>query len=110
MILTRDFFAQPAREVARQILGARLVRITAPSDKPWARVEVRASTDDRDPALLVDVQTTTACVTDVEMTEPVHDALARRPLLVGQVDLGERHWQVAGACPRLHAPSHGFLR
>jgi DNA-3-methyladenine glycosylase len=26
MILSRDFFAQPAREVARQILGARLVR------------------------------------------------------------------------------------
>src|SRR5207249_4061475 len=31
--------------------GARLVQITAPEDKPWARVEVRASTDDRDPAL-----------------------------------------------------------
>jgi DNA-3-methyladenine glycosylase len=26
MVLARDFFAQPAREVARQILGARLVR------------------------------------------------------------------------------------
>ncbi len=35
--------------------GTRLVRITAPADKPWARVEVRSSTEDRDPALLVDV-------------------------------------------------------
>lgn len=36
--------------------GARLVRITAPADEPWARVEVRESADDRDPALLVDVE------------------------------------------------------
>jgi hypothetical protein len=36
--------------------GTRLVRITAPADKPWARVEVRSSTEDRDPALLVDVE------------------------------------------------------
>ena len=36
--------------------GTRLVRITAPPDKPWARVEVRSSTEDRDPALLVDVE------------------------------------------------------
>src|SRR5262245_12944476 len=36
--------------------GARLVRVTAPPDKPWARVEVRSTPDDRDPALLVDVE------------------------------------------------------
>ncbi len=36
--------------------GERLVHVTAPSDKPWARVEVRASQDDRDPVLLVDVE------------------------------------------------------
>ena len=35
--------------------GDRLVRITSPSDKPWGRVEVRASRDDRDPLLLIDV-------------------------------------------------------
>jgi hypothetical protein len=35
--------------------GTRLVRVTAPTGKPWARVEVRASVDDRDPALLVDI-------------------------------------------------------
>jgi hypothetical protein len=36
--------------------GARLVRVTAPEDKPWARIEVRAAADDRDPALLVDIE------------------------------------------------------
>ena len=36
--------------------GERLVVITAPADKPWARVEVRAARDDRDPVLLVDVE------------------------------------------------------
>ena len=33
-----------------------LVRITAPEDKPWARVEVRGAPEDRDPVLLVDVE------------------------------------------------------
>ncbi len=36
--------------------GERLVQITAPPDKPWVRVEVRASHEDRDPVLLVDVE------------------------------------------------------
>ena len=36
--------------------GDRLVRITAPADLPWVRVEVRRSREDRDPALLVDVE------------------------------------------------------
>jgi len=36
--------------------GARLVRVTAPADQPWARVEVRSTPEDRDPALLVDVE------------------------------------------------------
>ena len=35
--------------------GARLVRVTAPEDKPWARAEVRAAVADRDPRLLVDI-------------------------------------------------------
>jgi hypothetical protein len=34
----------------------RLIQVTAPPDKPWARVEVRASHEDRDPILLVDVE------------------------------------------------------
>ena len=32
-----------------------LVRITATEDKPWARVELRASAEDRDPVLLIDI-------------------------------------------------------
>jgi hypothetical protein len=61
------------RSTLRDTAGARLVRITAPSDKPWARVEVRASTDDRDPALLVDVQMSPLSVPElayVQITNP----------------------------------------
>jgi len=36
--------------------GERLVRVTAPPDKPWARVEVRATHEDRDPVVLLDVE------------------------------------------------------
>ncbi|HXJ83373.1 MAG TPA: hypothetical protein VMS64_32395 [Candidatus Methylomirabilis sp.] len=53
--------------------GARSVRITAPSDKPWARVEVRASAEDRDPALLVDVEMSPLSVPElafVQITDP----------------------------------------
>jgi hypothetical protein len=53
--------------------GTRLVRITAPADKPWARVEVRSSTEDRDPALLVDVEMSAASVPSlafVQITNP----------------------------------------
>ncbi len=53
--------------------GTRLVRITAPPDKPWARVEVRSSTEDRDPALLVDVEMSPLSVPElafVQITNP----------------------------------------
>ena len=53
--------------------GARLVRVTAPADKPWARVEVRASVEDRDPALLVDVEMSPFSVPElafVQITDP----------------------------------------
>ena len=53
--------------------GARTVRITAPADKPWARVEVRAAPDDRDPALLVDVEMSPLSVPElafVQITDP----------------------------------------
>jgi hypothetical protein len=36
--------------------GSPLVRITAPADETWGRVEVRASLEDRDPVLVVDVE------------------------------------------------------
>jgi hypothetical protein len=53
--------------------GARLVRITAPEDKPWARIEVRASVDDRDPALLVDLEMSPLSVPElafVQLADP----------------------------------------
>jgi len=53
--------------------GARLVRVTAPADKPWGRVEVRSSPDDRDPALLVDVEMSPFSVPElafVQITDP----------------------------------------
>ena len=36
------------------------------------------------PNLITDTETTPAPMTDVEMTEPVHDALARRGLTPGE--------------------------
>ncbi len=53
--------------------GARLVRITAPADQPWARVEVRSTPEDRDPALLVDVEMSPLSVPElafVQITDP----------------------------------------
>ena len=53
--------------------GARLVRVTAPADQPWARVEVRSSLEDRDPALLVDVEMSPLSVPElafVQITDP----------------------------------------
>jgi len=53
--------------------GVKLVRVTAPADKPWARVEVRSSAEDRDPALLVDVEMSPLSVPElafVQITDP----------------------------------------
>ncbi|HZP36986.1 MAG TPA: hypothetical protein VFE48_10940 [Methylomirabilota bacterium] len=53
--------------------GARLVRVTAPADRPWARVEVRSSLEDRDPTLLVDVEMSPLSVPElafVQITDP----------------------------------------
>jgi len=36
--------------------GERLLRVTAPPDQSWARVELRMAHEDRDPLLLVDVE------------------------------------------------------
>jgi hypothetical protein len=57
----------------RDASGARVVRITAPEDKPWARVEVRSSPDDRDPSLLVDIEMSPLSVPElafVQITDP----------------------------------------
>ena len=51
----------------------RRVRITAPDDKPWARIEVRAAPDDRDPMLLIDVEMSPLSVPElafVQITDP----------------------------------------
>ena len=53
--------------------GARLVQITAPPDESWARVEVRSSIGDRDPALLVAIGTSALAVPElsfVQITDP----------------------------------------
>jgi len=71
----------------RGAAGAPLVRITAPPDKTWARVEVRASTEDRDPALLVDVDMSPLSVPElafVQITDP------RRPRYAIDRDLDGR--------------------
>jgi hypothetical protein len=44
------------RETLAGPLGEPFVRITAPQDKPWARVEVRVTHEDRDPVLMIDVE------------------------------------------------------
>jgi hypothetical protein len=74
-LIPEEVFALFAIDPAtcRDAVGARLVRITAPADKPWARVEVRASADDRDPALLVDVGMSLLSVPElafVQITDP----------------------------------------
>ena len=53
--------------------GHRLLRVVAPADQGWARVEVRASRDDRDPLLLVDVEMSALAVPElsfVQITDP----------------------------------------
>lgn len=49
--------------------GERLVRITASEDKPWARVEVRARADDRDPVLLVDIGMSAFAVLELSLVQ-----------------------------------------
>ncbi len=53
--------------------GQRLLRVVAPEGEAWARVEVRASRDDRDPMLLVDVEMSPFAVPElsfVQITDP----------------------------------------
>src|SRR5439155_678094 len=57
--------------------GTRLVQITAPEDKPWARGEVRSSTQDRDPALLVDVETSPLSLPELAFVQITDPAAAR---------------------------------
>jgi hypothetical protein len=53
--------------------GHRLLRVVAPADQGWARVEVRTSRDDRDPLVLVDVEMGPLAVPElsfVQITDP----------------------------------------
>lgn len=53
--------------------GEPLFRVTAPPDQSWARVEVRASHEDRDPLLLVDVEMSPLSIPElafVQITDP----------------------------------------
>ncbi|HET7874048.1 MAG TPA: hypothetical protein VFN71_00880 [Methylomirabilota bacterium] len=53
--------------------GTRLVRITAPRNESWARVEVRSTAEDRDPTLLVDVEMAPLSLPElafVQITDP----------------------------------------
>jgi hypothetical protein len=57
--------------------GARLVRVTAPEERPWARVEVRSAPDDRDPTLLVDVEMSSVSVPELAFVQ-INDPAAPR--------------------------------
>ena len=53
--------------------GHRLLRVFAPSEQSWARIELRASRDDRDPLVLVDVEMGPFAVPElsfVQVTDP----------------------------------------
>jgi hypothetical protein len=57
--------------------GHRLLRIHAPRDQPWARVELRASRDDRDPMVLVDVEMGPFAVPELSFVQ-INDPNAER--------------------------------
>ena len=57
----------------RNAAGHQLVRVVASAGQPWARVEVRASRDDRDAALLMDIEMSPFAVPElsfVQITDP----------------------------------------
>ena len=58
-------------------LGHRLLRIYAPPEQSWARVELRASRDDRDPVVLVDVEVGPFGVPELSFVQ-VTDPASRR--------------------------------
>lgn len=65
------FGVDPA--TGRNGAGHRLLQVFAPPDQSWARVELRASRDDRDPLVLVDVEMGPFAVPElsfVQVTDP----------------------------------------
>jgi len=57
--------------------GHRLLRIFAPPDQSWARVELRASRDDRDPLVLVDVEVGPFGVPELSFVQVANPAAER---------------------------------
>jgi hypothetical protein len=57
--------------------GQRLVRVTATTDKSWARVELRAAEADRDPVLLVDLGMSAFGVPELALVQ-INDPAAPR--------------------------------
>lgn len=60
-------------------VGHRLLRIFAPPEQSWARIELRASRDDRDPLVLVDVEMGPFAVPElsfVQVTDPESERFA----------------------------------
>lgn len=53
------------------------LRVTAPAGEPWARIEVRASPEDRDPVLLVDVEMSPLSMPDLAFVQ-INDPAAPR--------------------------------
>jgi len=61
------------RATLRNAAGERVVRVSAPDDASWARVEVREPRDDHDPVLLVDIAMSAFAVpelTFVQINDP----------------------------------------
>ena len=81
--LLQRFAIDPATFRGRD--GGRLVRITAPEGKPWVRVEVRQAEEDRDPALLVDVETSPLSVPELAFVQ-INDPTAPRYAIDSDVD------------------------
>src|SRR5207247_384090 len=65
------------RRTLRAVDGLSRVQIVAPRDQPWARVEVRAAPDDRDPLLLIDVETSPLAVPKVAFVQ-INDPASSR--------------------------------
>jgi len=65
------------RRTLRAVDGSPRVQITAPRDQPWARVEVRVAPDDRDPLLLIDVETSPLAVPKVAFVQ-INDPASSR--------------------------------
>lgn len=65
------------RATGRNAAGHRLLRVFAPDEQSWARVELRASRDDRDPVVLVDVEMGPFAVPELSFVQ-ISDPAAER--------------------------------